>query len=1360
MLDFLRIDTRISKNGVVEIFPKFIICKTKDLMIKGGDFYAIYREDKGLWSTEEQDVVDMIDNELDKFAKEYKQRFSGTCIPTINIQYMSDGDSGMINKWHSYCQKQCRDYYKPLNQNLVFINQTPTKNDYATSILPYALEPGDISAYDELMNTLYSEENRHKIEWIIGSIVNGDSKKIHKFLVLYGPPGTGKSTVIDIIKALFDGYYTVFDARSLGSSSNNFAMEPFRDNPLVAIQTDGDLSRIDDNTRLNSITAHEKMTINEKNKSLYNLALVSMLVMASNDPVKITNAKSGMIRRLIDVNPTGNKIPVKRFNELIKQIQFELGAIAYHCKEVYENNLRYYDDYKPLAMMGETNDFFNFMEANFLIFKAENQMTLKEIWEMYQQYCEDAKVPYPYSMRLVKAELKSYFREFEEDHFDEDTNTHTRCLYTGFKYEMFEKSISDLAKKVENKKEDDDKPSVLIDFKEQHSKLDDYLKDCPAQYATLAETPSKKWENVTTTLKDLDTSKLHYVRPPEILIVIDFDLKDKDGKKSYQLNLEAASKWPKTYAELSKSGSGIHLHYIYDGDINKLSRFFEPEIEIKIFTGNSSLRRKLVKCNNEDIAHISSGLPLREIDKMEDMNVIKNEKMLRTMIIRNLNKEYMGATAPSVSFIKKLLDDAYNSGMPYDVSDLYNHVLNFAMNSTNQSENCLKIFAQMKWKSDDTAPSINNGSNNKPMVFFDCEVFPNLLVVCYKLQGKHNPVHHLINPTIKQINELINNYRLVGFNNRKYDNHILYAALLGKSNWEIYQISKKLINNESKSSSINSGTFGNAFNISYTDIYDYCSNDNKISLKKWEIRLHILHRELGLSWDEPVPEEKWDLVVSYCKIDVIATEAVFDATQADFTAREILAEITGMTVNDTTNSLTTKFIFGNERKPLLVYTDLSKTFPGYEFIKDWDANKHTYIKHNMYRGIDLGFGGYVDAGPGMYFNVALLDIVSMHPHSAIALNAFGEYTKRFEDLVKMRKYIKHKEYDKAKQLFDGKLAKYLEDPTMAKKLSNALKTAINSVYGLSSAAFENPFKHPDNENNIVALRGALFMKTLQDEVVKRGYVVIHIKTDSIKIVEADNAIINFCKEFAKKYGYEFEHEATYDRICLVNDAVYIARYSSKDWCMERYGYIPEKNESKEGQWCATGTQFAVPYVFKKCFSKEKIVFDDLCETKTAKTALFLDKNEKLDNSNEPIYKKVLDLREEMRTDKEFKLTKQKAALLSEYDGVSDEDIKKKILNGHECQFVGKVGCFIPVKVGCDGGKLVVARNKANGNVGYDAVTGCKDYRWVEAADVQDNYEDVIDYSYYDELANDAIDEISKYGDYYAFVNADVAHAGA
>ena len=81
--------------------------------------------------------------------------------------------------------------------------------------------------------------------------------------------GTGKSTVLNIIQQLFEGYYSVFDAKALGSSSNAFALEAFKDNPLVAIQHDGDLSKIEDNTRLNSLVSHERMTVNVKFKSTY-----------------------------------------------------------------------------------------------------------------------------------------------------------------------------------------------------------------------------------------------------------------------------------------------------------------------------------------------------------------------------------------------------------------------------------------------------------------------------------------------------------------------------------------------------------------------------------------------------------------------------------------------------------------------------------------------------------------------------------------------------------------------------------------------------------------------------------------------------------------------------------------------------------------------------------------------------------------------------------------------------------------------------------------------------------------------------------------------------------------------------------
>ena len=211
MIDFLKISTRSPKRDVVEIYPKFIVKKSSDLMIRGGDFYAIWLEDRGLWSTNEDDVVQLIDRELKKFYEENKNRYDGT---TVNVMYMWDSDTGMIDKWHKYCQRHLRDSFHMLDEKLIFSNTETNKKDYASKRLNYPLEAGDCPAYEKLISTLYSEEERRKIEWAIGSILSGDSKTIQKFMVLYGAAGTGKSTILNIIQQLFEGYYSVFDAKA------------------------------------------------------------------------------------------------------------------------------------------------------------------------------------------------------------------------------------------------------------------------------------------------------------------------------------------------------------------------------------------------------------------------------------------------------------------------------------------------------------------------------------------------------------------------------------------------------------------------------------------------------------------------------------------------------------------------------------------------------------------------------------------------------------------------------------------------------------------------------------------------------------------------------------------------------------------------------------------------------------------------------------------------------------------------------------------------------------------------------------------------------------------------------------------
>ena len=1266
------------KQGIVTVYPDFRVTRSKDLMVRAKSFYGIWDEEANMWSQDEFDVQRLVDNKLQSHEIQ-AQAFE------VNRKLLGNFSSNSWLQFRNY-MGHLSDSYTELDKTLTFSNTEVKKEDFVSRRLPYPLEEGTYSAFDELMGVLYSPEERAKLEWAIGAIVAGDAKDIQKFIVLYGKAGSGKSTVLNIIQWLFEGYLAVFEAKALAGSNNLFATEAFRHNPLVAIQHDGDLSKIEDNTKLNSIISHEDLLINEKNKPSYMARINAFLFMGTNKPVHITDAKSGIIRRLIDVHPSGETISPRRYQTLMAQIKFELGAIAWHCMQVYRNMGKdFYSSYRPVEMMLQTDVFYNFIEAYYDVFSAEDGVTLQKAYKLYTEFVEETNVPYKLAQYKFREEMRNYFEEFIDRHEMPD-GTRVRSYYKGFIADRF---------KTQTVK-DEMAFSLVLDSNE--SIFDKEMVKQPAQYSNKDGNPKLFWadtpkmrdgkeytpkpsEVVSTFLGDLDTSKEHFVKVPISHIVIDFDLTGEDGEKSAERNLEAASQWPATYAEFSKSGAGIHLHYNYDGDTSELRRLFEPGIEIKVYTGDSSLRRRLTKCNNVPVATLNSGLPLKE-KKVISQEGLKSEKGLRDLLLRNLRKEIHPGTKSSIDFIHHILNDEYTKNtFTYDVTDLRPKLMAFANNSTHQALACLKIVMDMKLASENVGekgtPEIYGGQEK--LVFFDVEVFPNLFVVCWMYEDSDEVVR-MINPTAQAVEELLP-MLLVGYNCRRYDNHILYAASLGYTNIQLYKLSKRLIEGEQNA------YFGAAYNISYTDIFDYASE--KKSLKKWMVEYGLTHLENQYDWDEPVAEEHWEEVVDYCCNDVRGTKAVHIARKQDFVARQLLSSLSGLSMNNTTQQHTAKIVFGDDRKPQdkFVYTDLSEMFPGYEYKFNPDIKKNI----STYRGENPSEGGYVHAEPGIYENVAVLDIESMHPASIEALDLFGPYTQNFSDIKEARVAIKNGDFEHAKTLMNGALAPYLNDESDGKALSYALKIVINIVYGLTAASFDNLFRDPRNVDNIVAKRGALFMIDLKNHVQDGKYQAIHIKTDSIKIPNATPEIIQEIIEFGMRYGYKFVHEATYEKMALVNDAVFVAKVA---WSVD---------EEKIGKWDATGAEFKHPYVFKTMFSHDQIEFNDLGETKAV----------------------------------------QKGAIYIDYSGETQDP--NLSLDKNSRQFIGKVGRFVPVI--SEGGTLL----RVDGEKDF-AVTGTKGVKWLEAEFVDKmGKKDLIDYSFYKKMVDSAADSIRAYGDFEAFV---------
>lgn len=1175
-MDFLDVTvkkfTSNNRSCDYEVSPDFIFGDTKDLVVKGGKFYAYWNGHR--WDTLQRNLFHDIDSLLWNEVQELREKNPALRIEVKEIRKAS---GGKFRLFIDYC-KATEQNDIPFNQKVLFADHKMKRQDYATSQLSYSPTEGEPVAFMKLFGTLYPPAELDKILWFMGALFTNNMYKIEKFMYLYGSKGSGKGTVLKIFRWLFEEYCGTIDLKLL-TSNDPFATGQIKEVPLL-IDEDTDISHIFNDTPLLKLTSHETISVNQKYKEQYDVTFSGLLITASNQRYKVRNVDSGITRRAVVVNPSGNKVPHKDYISLMNQIKYELPYIANIAISRFEQlGFDYFDDYFDVDMAEQTDHIFDFIRSEAM--QMKDGISLKQISELYKNYLEDMGWKTDGYKATIKREALRYF-----DTMVKDTNIdgiRIKNFFKGFRW-----SIA-FPEGVVNTDITENKVIDWLDFCYHNEVFNKLAANYPAQEALSNGNPSKKWDEVTTTLKDIDTSKLHWVKVPLRHIILDFDIKDENGEKSLELNKQAAAKYPQTYAEVSKSGKGIHLHYLYDGDVNRLDNLVEDNVEIKVYKGKASLRRIDNASNDLEVSHISSGLPMKEKKEIVMYDTVKDitytEKTLRKFVKKQLGlipgeKPSHANTKPTIDWIAHEINKAHDMGLQYDITDLKHSVFLRALQSTHNKDYCLDVFSKIPWSSirdDDgkTEYELTTGTQivaKEEIVFFDIEVYPNLFVVVWKKYGE-DEFTRWINPTPDQI-EYLCTFPLIGFNNRRYDNHILYARLLGGTNMELFNQSQRIINEKNAKT----GMYAAAYELSYADIYEY--SQKKQSLKRWEVDLGINHVEMEIPWDQPVPDDLIETVVEYCVNDVDATEKLFDATYADYIAREILATITGGSMNATNNQLTARFIFGDDPRPQdkFNYVKLSDTFPGYEY----KFGKSTY------RGFETGEGGFVYAEPGVYKNIALIDVESMHPNSLVNMNYFGPYTQRYADLLKVRLLLKHREIDEVKQMFDGSLKPFLDDEQYMKPLVTALKIVINSVYGMTSASFDNKFKHPDNIDNIVAKRGALFMVDLKFAVEAEGYQVCHIKTDSIKIPNADDYIVDFVMKFGKRpeYNYNFDHEHTYKRMALINNAVYIAQL-------------------EDDAWAPTGAEFANPYLLKRVWTKEELVDKDFFITKQSKGHIYL-----------------------------------------------------------------------------------------------------------------------------------------------------------
>ena len=373
---------------------------------------------------------------------------------------------------------------------------------------------------------------------------------------------------------------------------------------------------------------------------------------------------------------------------------------------------------------------------------------------------------------------------------------------------------------------------------------------------------------------------------------------------------------------------------------------------------------------------------------------------------------------------------------------------------------------------------------------------------------------------------------LVGFNNYSYDDLILTGIMAGYNNYEVWKLSKAIVNG---------GNIENKIKVMATKLPTLDTKqelDPRLSLKVIEANLgmNIIETPVDFNIDRPLEDKEVDVVIEYCIHDVETTKKLFMLRKDYFESKfDICKEfnLDKLDVKKTRANLASKVLkcskdrlpagvlenkdrlnikFANELRVenipneiLNFYKSIRQRFEDGENFEILEKEKLVYslcgVEHTF------GFGGLHSAKKNYMYEGKMLyvDVGSYYP-SMIINFGFMSRASEHPDLYK-NLYATRMEY-KAKK--DNKQQIY--------------KILLNSTFGALKSEFNDLFD-PVMSNNI-CVNGQLILTDLIMNL--RPYTeLVQSNTDGIlvKYKEKDlDTIKTICSEWELNYGLTLDYE--------------------------------------------------------------------------------------------------------------------------------------------------------------------------------------------------------------------------------------------